>query len=225
MSDMIEVLRAIVRDELARRASPQLGLVTTLYPHDSGSSEGNHQVNVKLRDSGLELQHVPVAVSRLGLSALPKVDEQVLVVFVNGDLNAPVVVGSVYDESVQPPEAKAEEVVYMPTDPDDSAIRRLHVELANGSLITLDDDKLTVQLGGTEVIINRDGDVSVKAAGKLEVKTDADISIEASGNLDLKAQGNLNISAAGALSAEGQGSAKLKAPAITLAGNTQLSPS
>ncbi|MBL8484564.1 MAG: hypothetical protein JNJ60_20380, partial [Rhodocyclaceae bacterium] len=95
----------------------------------------------------------------------------------------------------------------------------------NGSLITLDDDKLTVQLGGTEVIINRDGDVSVKAAGKLEVKTDADISIEASGNLDLKAQGNLNISAAGALSAEGQGSAKLKAPAITLAGNTQLSPS
>ncbi|MBX3670446.1 MAG: hypothetical protein KF778_18755 [Rhodocyclaceae bacterium] len=224
MSDMIEVLRAIVRDELSRRASPQLGAVTALFPHDSGSSDGNHQVNVKLRDSGVELQHVPVAVGRLGWSLLPRLDDQVLVVFVNGDFNAPVVVGSVYDESVQPPEAKAEEAVYMPADADDAAIRRLHVELPNGSLITLADDKLTVQLGGTEVVVNKDGDVSVKAAGKLEIKTDADVSIEASGNLDLQAQGNVSIKAGAALTAEGQASAKLKAPSISLAGNTQFSP-
>src|SRR6266496_5396423 len=160
MSDMIEVLRAIVRDELARRSSPQLGVVTSLFPHDSGSSDGNHQVNVKLRDSGVELQRVPVVVGRLGLSMLPKVDELVLVVFVNGDFNAPIVVGSVYDESVRPPEAKAEEVVYMPTDADDSSIRRVHMELGNGSLITFDDEKLTVQLGSTEVVIKKDGDVT-----------------------------------------------------------------
>jgi phage baseplate assembly protein gpV len=225
MSDMIEVLRAIVRDELARRSSPQLGVVTSLFPHDSGSSDGNHQVNVKLRDTGVELQRVPVVVGRLGLSILPKVDELVLVVFVNGDFNAPVVVGSLYDESTQPPEAKADELVYMPTDPDDSSIRRLHVELGNGSLITLDDEKLTVQLGGTEVVIKKDGDVSVKGAGKLEVKTDADITFEASGNLEMKAQGNVTISAGAAMSVEGQATAKLKAPAVTLAGNTQFSPS
>lgn len=225
MSDIVAVIRAVVRDELARQSAPQLGLVTSVFPHDSGSSDGNHQVNVKLRDSAVELQRVPVVTGRLGLSMLPKVDELVLVVFVNGDFNAPIVVGSVYDESVQPPEAKADELVYMPTDPDDSSIRRLHVELSNGSLITLDDDKLTLQLGKTEVVIQKDGDVSVKSAGKLEVKIDADMKLEASGNIELKAQGNVTISAGASMTVEGQAAAKLKAPAVTLAGNTQFSPS
>jgi len=224
VSDMMAVLRAVVRDELARRSGPQLGVVTSVFPHESGSSDGNHQVNVKLRDSAVELQRVPVVVGRLGLSILPKVDELVLVVFVNSDFNAPVVVGSLYDESVQPPQAKAEELVYMPTDPDDSSIRRLHVELANGSLITLDDDKLTIELGGTEVVIQKDGDVSVKCAGKLAVKTDADATFEASGNIELKAQGNVTISAGASLMVEGQAAAKVKAPAVTLAGNIQFSP-
>ena len=135
-----------------------------------------------------------------------------------------VVLGSLYDESVQPPEGKAEELVYMPTDPDDSSIRRLHVELNNGSLITLDDDKLTIQLGGTEVVIQKDGDVSLKSAGKLTVKTEADATFEASGNIELKAQGNVTLSAGASMTVEGQASAKLKAPAVTLAGNTQFSP-
>lgn len=224
MSDMVQVLRAIIRDELARRRGPELGIVTAVYPHDSDSSENNHQVSVRMRQSGVELQHVPVVVSRLGISVLPKVDDLVLVVFINDDLNAPIVVGSVYDETVSPPVGKAAEVVYMPTDPDDSSIRRLHVELANGSLMTVDDEKLTLQLGDTEVVIKKDGDVTVKGAAKLEVKTQSDITFEASGNLELKAQGNVKINGV-SVTVEGSGSAKLKGPAITLAGTTQFSPS
>lgn len=224
MSEIIDVLRAIIRDELTRRHEPELGLVTAVQSHDADGSENNHQVNVRLRTSGLELQRVPVAVARLGLSVLPKVDDLVLVVFVNGDLNAPVVVGSIYDESVQPPVAKAAEVVYMPTDPEDSSIRRLHVELGNGGLLTVDDDTLTVTLGSTELIIQRDGDITVKGAAKVDLKTQADISLEANGNLELKAQGNVKISGI-SVTVEGSGAATLKAPAVTLAGNTQFSPS
>ncbi len=223
MTEIIEVLRAIIRDELAQRRGPELGIVTAIQAREAGGSENNHQVNVRLRASGLELQRVPVAVARLGLSVLPRVDDLVLVVFVNGDLNAPVVVGSVYDESVQPPVGKAAEVVYMPTDPDDSSIRRLHVELGNGSLLTIDDDKLTVTLGGTELVIQRDGDITVKGAGKLEVQTQTDITLAASGNLELKAQGNVTISGV-SVTVEGSGAAKLKAPAVTIAGNTQFAP-
>jgi phage baseplate assembly protein gpV len=224
MSDMVEILRALVRDELARRAAPQLGTVTSLFAHESGSSDGNHQVNVKLRDSGVELQRVPVTVSRLGLSMLPRVDDLVLVVFVGGDVNAPVVVGSLYDEALQPPEAKAEEVVYQPTDAEDSALRRLHVELVNGSVVTLDDEKLTVQLGGTTLVIHKDGDVVIEGAGKLEIKTDGDITIEAGGNLELKAQANVTVKAGAQLALEGGAAAQLKGPAVTLAGNTSFSP-
>ena len=187
MSDMVDIIRAIVRDEMARRRAPELGLVTSVFARDSDSSDNNHQVNVRLRASGVELQRVPVAAARLGLSLLPKVDDLVLVVFANDDINAPVVVGSVYDETVQPPVAKPDELVYMPTDPDDSAIRRLHIELANGCALTWQDDHLTLKLGGTELTVIQDGDVQIKSAGKFEIKADGDISIEAGGNITLKA--------------------------------------
>lgn len=224
MSDIVQILRAIIRDELARRRGPELGIVTAVQARDSDGSENNHQVNVRLRGSGVELQHVPVAVSRLGFSAMPKVDDLVLVVFLDDDLNAPVVVGSIYDETLSPPVGKSAELVYMPADPEDSSIRRLHFELANGSLITVDDEKITVKLGGTELVLNRDGDVTLEGAAKLEVKMKSDITLEASGNLELKAQGNVKINGV-AVTVEGSGSAKVKAPALTLAGTTQFSAS
>lgn len=224
MSDLVTLVRAIVRDELTRHASPQVGVVTAVFAAESSSGDANHEVHVKL-GSGLELQHVPVTVGRPGLSMLPKVDDSVLVVFAGGDLNAPLVVGALYDATVRPPEAKAAELVYMPPDPEESGIRRIHLELTNGSLITLDDDKLTVQLGGTELVLNKDGDVSVKSAGKFELKADGDVLIEASGNIELKAQGQAKVSASSSLELSGAASAKLKGPALTLAGNTQFSPS
>ena len=224
MSDLIKILRAVIRDEMERRRAPELGIVTEVLARESESSDNNHQVKVRLRDSGVELQWVPVAVGRLGLSLLPQVGDLVLVVFVGGDLNSPVVVGSLYDAQVQPPVAKPAEVVYQPTDAQDASLRRFHLELANGSTLTIDEDKLTVALGGTEVVINRDGDVAIKSAAKLSIQTQGDMSLEASGNLDLKAQGNVTVSGVSA-TVEGQGSAKLKAPAVSLAGNTQFSPS
>ena len=224
MTDMVDIIRAIVRDEIARRRAPELGLVTAVYARDSDSSDNNHQVNLRLRASGVELQRVPVTAARLGLSLLPKVDDMVLVVFANDDINAPVVVGSVYDENVQPPVGKPEEAVYMPTDPDDSSIRRLHIELANGCALTFQDDHLTAKLGSTELTINQDGDVQIQSAGKVEIKADGDITLDASGNLELKAQANVKVSAGASLELDGTAAGKLKAPAITLAGNTQFSP-
>ena len=216
MTDMVDIIRAIVRDEMARRRAPELGLVTSVFARDSDSSDNNHQVNLRLRASGLELQRVPVAAARLGLSLLPKVDDQVLVVFANDDVNAPVVVGSVYDENVQPPVGKPEELVYMPTDPDDSAIRRLHIELANGCALTWQDDHLTLKLGGTELTVNQDGDVQIKSAGKVEVKSDGDITIDAGGKLILKAQSDVKLTAGAELAMEASGAAKLKASSIAL---------
>ena len=64
----------------------------------------------------------------------------------------------------------------------------------------------------------------ISSAAKLVIKTQGDISFEASGNLDLKAQGNVTVKGSAA-TLEGQGSAKVKAPAVSLAGNTQFSPS
>jgi phage baseplate assembly protein gpV len=222
---LIDTLRAIVRDELARSRAPELGVVTAVHPRDAEGSDANHQAHVRLVATGVELQHVPVVVGRLGVSVLPQVGDTVLVLFVQGDLNAPVVVGSLYDAAVQPPVAQAGEWVYQPSDAGgDASLRRLHIALGDGATLTFDDENLTVKLGGTELTIAKDGDVTVTSAAKLVVKTQGDMSFEASGNLDLKAQGNVTVSGVAA-TVEGTGSAKLKAPAVSLAGNTQFSPS
>ena len=64
MSSLIEVLRAIIRDEIAARRPPELGIVTQVHPGDGDA--GNHQADLRLRASGLELARVPVAVPRRG---------------------------------------------------------------------------------------------------------------------------------------------------------------
>ena len=84
MSSLIDALRAIIRDELAARRPPELGIVTQVYPGDGGA--GNHQADLRLRSSGLELSRVPVAVPRLGFSLLPRQGDLVVVLFVDGDV-------------------------------------------------------------------------------------------------------------------------------------------
>lgn len=225
MSQLIDTLRAIVRDELARQRAPELGIVTAVHARDGDASDANHQVHVRLAATGVELQYVPVAVGRLGLSMLPQVGDTVLVVFAGGDLNAPVVVGSLYDAQVQPPVAKAGEVVYAPSDAGgDKSLRRLHLALGDAVTLTADDETVIVRLGGTELVIAKDGDVTLTSAAKLTVKTQGDATFEAGGNLELKAQGNVTISGV-STTVEGQASAKLKGPSVSLAGNTQFSPS
>jgi len=223
VSDLVGVIRAVVRDELARRRGPELGTVTVVNPKTSDSDDGNHQVNLKLR-SGLELQRVPVTVPRLGLSALPNVGDLMMVHFIEGDLNAPIAHGCVYDEQSHPPQAAEHEVVYQPPDDEDSSVRRLHVELQNGNVITLDDDKLTITFGDTSTVINKDGDVEIKAKGKVSISAQSDIEISADGDLKLSASGSVSIKGS-STTVEGQSSTTVKGPTLTIAGTTSFSPS
>lgn len=224
MSDIIATLRAVIRDELARVRAPEIGIVTEVFPHDSDSSENNHQVHLRLRGSGLELQRVPVAVPRLGFSVLPSVGDLMVVMFANGDLNAPVAIGSIYDADHQPPVGQAAEAVYQPPDDGDSAIRRLYVELPSGAKLTVLDDKVEVESGGTIVTIERDGDVTIKSAKNVNLESQGDISIKAAGNLALEAQQNVTLKGLG-VTAEGQAEAKVKGATVTLAGLTSFSAS
>jgi phage baseplate assembly protein gpV len=222
MSDTVTMLRAIVREELTRCRLNELGLVTEVFPGDG--SENNHQVNVRLRSSGIELQRAPVTVGRLGFSMLPEVGDLVLVAFADGDINAPVVIGSLYDNEKQPPQAGPLETVYQPFGDEDSSIRRLHLELPSGTTLTIDDDKIQIESGGTKVIVERDGDVSIKSPGNITIESSGDMKLEAGGNLQLSAQQNVTIKGL-STTLEGQSNAKVKGPALTLAGMTSFSAS
>jgi phage baseplate assembly protein V len=224
MSDLVATLRAIVRHELAAARLPELGVVTEVFSRDSDSSDGNHQVSVRLQASGVELPRAAVAVGRLGLSALPRVGDLVVVAFIAGDLNAPVVLGSLYDDVSHPPVARPNEIVYQHPDDAESGVRRLHLALPGGALLTADDDKVVLEAGDTVVEVAMDGDVSVKCKANVLIEAQGDVEIQAGGKLVLSAQGEVQVKGATA-ALEGQSQAKVKAPSLSLAGNTQFSPS
>jgi hypothetical protein len=223
VSDLVDTIRAIVRDELRRVRAPELGIVTQVFARSGDDSKSNHQVNLRLPNSDVELAHVPVLVGRLGLSALPQVGDLMLVAFVDGDLNGPVAVGCLYDAQAHPPVAQEHEVVYQPPDPGGSGIRRLHVELGNGNAVTLDEDTVQIVTGGTSVSVKRDGDVVITGAGKVRLESQADIELEAQGAVSVSAQTTLSLKAV-SISIEAQAAAKLKGAQIALAGITQFSP-
>jgi len=222
VSDLVATLRAIVRHELAALRLPELGLVTEVFSREAEGSDNNHQVNVRLQGSGLEIQRAAVATGRLGLSALPRAGDLVVVGFLEGDLNAPIVLGSLYDEERRPPVAKGDEVVYQPPEDEADGVRRLHIELPGGATLTFEDATFALVAGETEVRIAKDGDVEVKAKGNVKVEAQGDIELAATGDLKLSAQGNVTVQGLSS-TFEGTSQAKVKAPSLSLAGQTQFS--
>jgi uncharacterized protein involved in type VI secretion and phage assembly len=220
MSALIDALRAIVRDELAARRPAELGIVTRVYPGDG--ADGNHQADLRLRGSGLELARVPVAVPRLGFSLLPRPNDLVVVIFLDGDAAAPVVLGSLYDAERHPPQASALDAVFVPPDDQDSAVKRFHIATPGGGKLTIDDAGLLFEAGGTKMQIAQDGDVTVTAAKSIVVEGQSSVSLTSGADMTIEAATSLTLKGA-QVAIEGQAEAKLKGAAVSIAGLTSFS--
>jgi uncharacterized protein involved in type VI secretion and phage assembly len=205
---LYETVQRIVQDELGRSRTAEIGIVQEQHPHASEGDSDNYSCTINLRDSGLVLRRVPVATDQIGAVRIPAVGEMVLVQFIGGDLNAPVITGRLYNDEDRPPVSDdGQAVLHLPLDAgDDDAV---HIELHSGdtrsltiklgSALTLqaqDDDpviELSVDDGKAVVKIDRDGAVTITSEGSLKLEG-TDISIEAkSGDLTLKgAKVNIN---------------------------------
>jgi phage baseplate assembly protein gpV len=214
MSAIVPSLRALIRAELAALRLPELGVVTRVYTNDGGKGEVANEVDLRLRGSTVELQRVPVLVGRLGFSCVPCVDDLVMIAFVGGDLNAPVVIGSLYDERVLAPDAGPDELVYTVPDNARDGARRFELQLPNSRTVTIEDAKVTIAMGKTTITIEADGAIKMEAGGDLVLKASGAVSIEATGAATLKGS---------SVTVEGTGEAKLKGATTTIAGTTNFS--
>lgn len=229
--ELLSVIQAIVREEIAARRFAEIAVVTDVHPHADGGDKLNSECTVTLRDSGLELQRVPVATQRIGFAAIPNVDDLVLVNFVGGDLHAPVIVGRLYNDVDRAPVAKTGECVYISPDAAESGLRRFYLELPNGNSVLVDDDKTLLDMGGTKITVGNGGAVEIDCQDAVTVKATGDIALEAGGKLALKAQSDVTVEglsvtvkAQTSAQLEGQAGATVKGPMVTLAGNTSFSP-
>jgi phage baseplate assembly protein gpV len=175
MSDMIDIIRAVVRDELRALRLGDLAVVQDVFPHADGDAH-NHECNVKLREGELELRKVPIATPHIGMVSTPRVGDLVLISYVGGDPNRPIIIGRLYTDEAAPPVHEKDEW-------------RVHAPHGGEASIAIDKDQsVVITAGGTTV--------TIKKSDVVAVKTKKDLTVEADGNVQLKCQ-DCRIEAAG----------------------------
>lgn len=118
---------------------------------------------------------------------MPEEGDQVVVAFMNGQLNNPVVLGSIYNNKNQP--------LMTRTDSADPKLFQtkggnyLLMEDGSGTRVEIGDKdgahKVTLDTDNDLVVVESSGDVEVKAAGNLKLSAGGDITIEASGSVSV----------------------------------------
>jgi phage baseplate assembly protein gpV len=202
----------IARHEAHARAIAGIGVVTEAF---GANGTPDYSVTVTMRDSGLVLPKVPIAVDATGFAALPDVNDLVVVLFTNGDLHSGVVVGRLYHPDLNPPKnAEKQIVMRLPAGSDEP---KLNLEMAgdpaavtlkieNDMAIECVKDRIEFKVGDMKVSLTTGGGgrAEIAAAGStITLKADGDITIKSGANLTLESAGNMEIKASGTLALKG----------------------
>ncbi len=213
MSSLVPTIQAIVQQELRRLRTAELGLVEEVYPHAADDDQDNYGCDVRLKNSGLLLERVPVATGRIGTVAIPNVGDLVLLNFDHGDVNQPIVVGRLYNDQDRPPLSTTDEVIFrlplaeadeetvkasVRNHQDQSPPREVRLELAPKIELEVNDGTVRATAGKTEMKLDQPGSsggtVTVFAgATKLTMNQDGDLTVEGAASMTLSARGSLTL--------------------------------
>ncbi len=213
MNDMVSTIQAIVRQEMQSLRLSEIGVVTDVQPHSDASDSDNYSCDVQLRNSGLELDRVPVATGHVGTVAIPNIGDLVLLGFDRGDVNQPIIIGRLYNDEDRPPLNTSDEVIFrLPLDasedetikaairnhPTNSPPRELVLEMEPKITLRINDGSVRATAGPSELFIDQSGasggTVTVVTGGtKITLNQDGDATVEAIGALTMKAQRDVTI--------------------------------
>lgn len=191
----IEVIKKIAEDEAKKLHIVELGIVTSIFPHTGESDKDNYECNVKLKNRDLELRKVPITTQHIGFTYVPNIGDLVLLAFVNGNINSPIVIGRLYNDENRPPANNAGEIIFESPDPKKAGVRRMYMKFPSGIVLTITDDELKAQVGKSVISIKTDGDITIESNAKLDIKAKGDMSFSAQ-NIKIQAQANLDIKGA-----------------------------
>src|SRR5690606_6366062 len=145
-----------------------------------------------------------------GIWWMPEVNDEVLVTFVNGDFDYPIILGGLnngQDKTVEPQTntVKNGKVVrrtiktrlgHVIRFVDDDSEKYIEIIDSQGTQIKLDAQS-------KELLINGQGDVKLDSKGNVKVKATGNIDVESSANVTIKGTGNVTIQASGQLVLKG----------------------
>lgn len=203
MSGIVEAMKKVAESEVGKVHVAELGVVTSVFPHADDGDNDNYECSVKLRDKDVELRQVPVATQHIGFASIPQVGDLVMVSFVNGDINAPIITGRLYNDEDRPPASQAEEMVYIPPYDSNPELRRIYIELPDKTVtLTIQDEKLTIHVGDTDVTIDKEEGVSLTSKKAIKISTEDDLSIKAK-NVKIESDADTQFSATGKMTVKG----------------------
>lgn len=216
MTGIVTTIQEIIRQELRRMYVAELGVVEAVFPHSGEDDDENYGCDVRLKNSGLLLRRVPVSTGHIGTVAIPNVGDLVLLAFEGGDVNAPIIIGRLYNDEDRPPLSKTDEIIFrLPlAEADDKTIkgairnistnspaREMRFEMPPKITLRIDDGSIHAVADDMEVNVeqpNASGGQITIIAGRttITMTQDGDISIEAQGSMSLKANGDLSLEGA-----------------------------
>jgi phage baseplate assembly protein gpV len=211
---LFDSVSRIARHEAAARSIAAIGAVVDVF--DGDGDPPDHAVTVQLRETGLLLPKVPIAVTVPGQAATPRAGDLVVVVFADGDINAPVVIGSLYHADLAPPEhGDGDVVIALPAGAQQPNFRAV---LRGG------DPRLTITMGDVEVVADDrkfhvktgDAQATVESAGggRIELKIgDASLTVTGRGDVTLETSGTLSLRATD-IDIKGNGSVSISGPQV-----------
>lgn len=197
MSDLLyDAVARIARHEAGARPVAALAVVSEV--HTTVVGRPDHAVTVKLRDSGVVVPRVPVAVGTLGFAATLAPDDLVLVVFADGDVHGGVVVGRLYHRDLAPPTHESGQVVLQLPPGESSPAIDLRVDAGAPSLtlvvgsatVEVTGKTATVTIGDAELVVDGNSPASIgitAGEARLTLSGGGDVELEAAQNLTLKA--------------------------------------
>jgi phage baseplate assembly protein gpV len=182
-------MQKVAERETQKIYTTELGVVTSVFPHESDSDDGNYECSVRLKNrkqpdgSDFELRKVPVATGHIGLVNIPNLNDLVLIAFIGGDINAPVITGRLYNDEDRPPANQSGEYL-------------LQHNLENGGSLKLDKDGVVTITAANEksvVTINDDEIILSTADGQVKINMESGgVTIDAGSNdITLKSMGNI----------------------------------
>lgn len=175
----------------------KLGRIKVKFPWLSNEDESNWARVVS-----------PMAGKERGIFFLPEVDDEVLVVFEHGDINAPYILGSLWNGKDLPPETnsdgknniriiKSRSGHKIKIDDTEGSEKIEIVDKTGKNMINIDakENKISFKSDKDIEISAPNGNVTINAKD-LVVKSSASAKIESSAGMDLKASASMNIKGA-----------------------------
>lgn len=224
MHDLVTLIRQVVQTEMRTQVSTALGVIETVHVPDAAGTT-QYACDVTLQGTAATYEKVPLSTAYLGHVAPPIAGDVVILTYVNGDPDAPVISGCLFSDAVAAPEVvEGETLLRLPHDgADDARIdtrltagangsRSWSITLPSGPVLTLTDTTVSATLDEMTLTLDADaGEATLQTSGASMVLTDSgDITVTGDGNLTLEAGADLTLKAGANLAVEAGANAEIK---------------